>query len=621
MQNEFLPQGCELGPSGAHYRLWAPIRRSVDVQIFRPDGELLRQQRMARGDDGYFHSHDEAGAAGDLYKFQLDGESCFPDPASRWQPRGVHGPSMVIDPHAYTWADASWQRPDFRDLVIYELHLGTFTPQQTFRAAIEHLPHVRDLGANAIELMPVADFAGDRNWGYDGVCWYAPSRAYGHPDDLRALVDAAHQHGLAVILDVVYNHLGPDGNYLGAFVGEYLDEAKKTPWGGAIRYGDPAFRPLRDLVLANAPYWMREFHIDGFRLDATHAIMDESPTHLLTELAASIHQRGGFVIAEDPRNDAELLETKSARGHGFDAVWADDFHHSVRVSNTREQEAYLGDFSGSVEEVVDTIRHGWHYRGQTAKSSGAARGTASLHLPPERFVHCIANHDQTGNHPFGLRLNHLISSEAYRACSALLCLSPGTPLLFMGQEWAAETPFAFFTDHEPKLGALITEGRREEFRDFAAFNDPAQLQRIPDPQSRETFAQSKLDWAECARSTHGAVLELYRALLTLRRLHSSFRPAGRDSWEVEALGCGVAALRYVDEAGDWLILFDLVGGHGGALGAERICATRAGSHWEPVFSSNELRFGGSGESAFEPATLTVAFAKPELLVLRQILAG
>ena len=428
-----------------------------------------------------------------------------------------------------------------------------------------HLAHVRDLGATAIEIMPVADFPGSRNWGYDGVCLYAPAHAYGHPDDFRALVNAAHGVGLAVILDVVYNHFGPDGNYLGLYIGDYLDEAAKTPWGGAIRYGDPAFKGLRDFVAANPTYWMREFHIDGFRLDATHAIFDPSPRHILKEITERIHARGGFAIAEDSRNDSRLILSRELGGFGFDAVWADDLHHTVRVANTRERESYYRDFAGSAAELVETLRHGWLYRGQYSVRRQKRRGTECRHLPPEKFVHCISNHDQIGNSAFGERISDAISDAAYRASSALLCLAPYTPMLFMGQEWRASAPFLFFTEHPPELGKLVVEGRRNEFKEFEAFRDPATRARIPDPQAPTTFARSKLCWSELADPPHAGVLALYRACLSLRQSESAFRPISRSLWQVEEAPGGFIGLRLQDPAGDWLMLWDLVGGHSGPL--------------------------------------------------------
>ena len=617
MNCQNLPQGSEIDSAGVRYRVWAPVCRGIEVEIQSAEGGILRRVPLPRSGAGIFAALDEAGRAGDLYKFHVDGRASYPDPASRWQPQGVHGPSMVIDPAAYLWHDQAWRCPGFRDLVIYELHVGAFTPEGTFRAAIERLPYLRDLGINALEIMPVADFAGERGWGYDGVCLYAPARIYGHPDDFRALVDAAHAVGIAVILDVVYNHFGPAGNYLFAYIGDYLDESKKTPWGGAIRYGSPVFQPLRAFVAANPGYWMREFHIDGFRLDATHAILDESPRHILQELTAAIHAQGGFALAEDSRNDSCVLLPEDSGGLGFDGVWADDFHHTVRVAQTGENESYLGDFTGSARELVDALRHGWLYRGQTSPAKGRRRGTECRHLSIEKFIHCISNHDQIGNRAFGDRLNQVISREAYLACSALLCLTPYSPLLFMGQEWAASTPFLFFTDHDPELGALITKGRREEFKAFKAFARPDVLQSIPDPQQRVTFEASKLQWDEPASATNAPVLELYRACLALRNTEPAFRPRSRDAFQVEALHLEAAAVRLKGPEGDWLILCDLTGGHEGSLQDDLICRPQPAHAWKTVLSTSEKRFGGPGKPAVDLEHHCAAFTAPEVVVLRE----
>ncbi|MEA3188183.1 MAG: maltooligosyltrehalose trehalohydrolase [Chthoniobacter sp.] len=623
MNTDPLPQGADLQEHGVRYRAWTRGAQTVSVEIWRaPKGtspasnspDLLLP--LSLDASGYFHAFDMHGRAGDLYKFKLDGHDSLPDPASRWQPAGVLGPSQVIDPRAYKWSDEDWKRARFRDLVIYELHLGTFTPEGTFLAAIDKLAHIRELGATAIELMPIADFAGERNWGYDGVCLYAPAHAYGHPDDLRALVDAAHAEGLTVILDVVYNHLGPDGNFLGSYAPGYVDESRKTPWGGALRFDDPGFRPLRALFVANPIYWIEEFHIDGFRLDATHAILDESPRHLLEELTEAIHARGAFAIAEDSRNDSRVVLPQKENGIGFDGVWADDFHHVVRVSNTREDEGYLGDFRGSLAELTETLRQGWLYRGQYSQARRGKRGTECRHVPPQRFVHCISNHDQVGNHAFGERLSHTISREAYLAASALLCLTPYTPLLFMGQEWAASTPFQFFTDHNAELGKLITAGRREEFKDFSLFQNPATLKKIPDPQNVRTFSDSKLIWDEVADPKKSKTLALYQACLAVRREHDAFRPATRDSWLVDELDGGIGALRIKSPSADWLVLFDLQGGHTAALAEEWSCKPRSESRWSIVLSTNERRFGGGGTCAIDPGTMQAQFKTPELVLLR-----
>lgn len=524
---------------------------------------------------------------------------------------------MVIDAGTYQWSDRNWKRPAFRDLVIYELHVGTFTAEGTFRGAIEKLNQIRACGVTAIELMPIADFAGGRNWGYDGVYWFAPSHAYGHPDELRALVNAAHCAGLAVILDVVYNHFGPDGNHLHSYIGDYLDETTKTPWGGAIRYGQPEFAPLRQLAISNPAYWMREFHIDGFRLDATHAIFDASPRHILQDLTDSIHSLGGFAIAEDPRNDARLVTAATAGGFGFDAVWADDFHHIVRVPNTAENEGYFADFKGTLAEAVDTLHHGWLYRGQKTPGSGQSRGTDCAHLSPESFVHCISNHDQTGNHAFGERLSHRILPSARRAADALLCLTPYTPMLFMGQEWAASTPFLFFTDHHPDLGRLIVEGRRDEFRHFAAFREPAALEKLPNPQAITTFEASKLVWEERERAQHAQTLALYTECLHLRARHVELRPRGRRSWKVCSLAIGVGALRFEAELTIWLVVFDLQGGHEGTMEHEEIFVRPAGfGSWRCLLSTNESRFGGSGACALTLETMQAKFEPPETIILR-----
>jgi maltooligosyltrehalose trehalohydrolase len=368
------------------------------------------------------------------------------------------------------------------------------------------------------------------------------------------------------------------------------------------------------MVAQNPAYWMREFHVDGFRLDATHAIVDESQPHLLQELTSSIHSLGGFAIAEDPRNEAQLLLPPEENGLGFDGVWADDFHHCTRVPNTGEQDAYLADFSGSLEEVLETLRHGWLYRGQESRVQGKPRGTECSHIAPEKFFHCISNHDQTGNHAFGERLGHKISPEAYRAASALLLLSPYAPLLFMGQEWNASTPFQFFTDHNDELGRLITEGRREEFKDFAAFRDPEVRHRIPDPQSVQTFRDSKLRWEDLSEERHAKVLALYRSCLQLRLSDAAFRPQSRDSYRVSDIDSGVGAIQLFAEKADWLMLFDLVGGHSGSL-LKNIPAPTADGHWQLVLSSNEERFGGT-KSGDEILSADIEFPAAECAVYR-----
>ena len=593
-------QGADMVKGGVRYRTWCEHER-VDALIVGNQDQVLRTLPLEPEGDGYFSTLDQSGRAGDLYRYRLGNTGDWPDPASRAQPLGVHGPSMVVDPSSFRWSDNSWKAPAYRDVIIYELHIGTFTEAGTFGEAVEKLNYLAQLGVNAIEIMPVADFPGDRNWGYDGVSLYAPSRAYGTPDEFRALVDAAHAQQLAVILDVVYNHLGPDGNYIGCYHTGYFNPEHKTPWGAGLNYEHAS---VRDFFSENPPYWMREFHLDGFRLDATHAILDDSEQHILAEIAERVHAAGGFVIAEDERNDPTLLRTPDDGGYGLDGCWSDDFHHTVRVMLTKQREGYYANFEGTPHELADTLLHGWHYRGQPRLTSGKPRGAESIDLAPEQFVYCISNHDQVGNRAFGERLGHVIDAAAYRAASALLCLVPYTPMLFMGQEWCASTPFQFFTDHNPELGRLVTEGRRKEFQNFAAFADPEQRERIPDPQALSTFTNSKLRWEELREERHGQTLLLYQEFLGMRSTHPSMRNRSRDAWLATQLDDGIVALLY-DRAGEFTlaVLLDLIGGHAFPNIDDARIAPGGGHDWKPLLSSNEERFGGRGETFSVPTTL------------------
>ncbi len=592
-------QGAELVSSGVRYRTWCK-HEAVAAVIVDGQKNILRTIPLQAEGGGYYSAIDIAGAAGDLYRYRFGESQAWPDPASRWQPHGVHGPSMVVDPHVFPWRDDGWVAPPYSELIIYELHIGTFTDDGTFRGAIAQLDQLIDLGVNAIELMPIADFPGARNWGYDGVALYAPSRAYGHPDDLRALVDAAHVRGLAVILDMVYNHMGPDGNYLGVYHSGYFNPEHQTPWGAGLHFEAEA---VREFFAENATYWMREFHIDGFRLDATHAIQDFSERHILAEIAARVHSEGGFVMAEDDRNEPALLRSQNDGGLGFDGAWSDDFHHVIRVMLTQQREGYYGDFAGTADELAETLQHGWLYRGQRTRTDGHPRGRESSALAPEQFVYCISNHDQVGNRAFGERLGHVIHPAAYRAASALICLVPYTPMLFMGQEWNASSPFQFFTDHNPELGHLITEGRRREFRHFAAFREPELIETIPDPQAENTFVNSKLRWDEARQPQHVGVLRLYREFLHLRKTHPAFADRSRTNWRVEQTSDGIILLMAgIKSASSCVVAIDLVGGHARPdLSGVDIHS----SQWKPCLSSNETRFGGDSARSFSVPTVMV----------------
>jgi maltooligosyltrehalose trehalohydrolase len=510
----------------------------------------------------------------------------------------VHGAATVIDPRDFAWHDEGWTAPPVAELVIYELHIGTFTAAGTFRAAIDKLAYLVDFGVTALEIMPVADFPGQRNWGYDGVLPYAPARIYGEPNDLRALVDAAHVHGLAVILDVVYNHLGPDGNYLGCYSGAYFNPEHKTLWGDAFNF---ELQPVRDFFVDNPVYWRREFHIDGFRLDASHAILDSSDKHVLTEIAEVVHSLGGFVTAEDERNNVQLLLPQTEGGIGLNAIWSDDFHHVIRVMLTGTREGYYRPYEGTPEELAATLEHGWLFEGDARTRQHHGQPARAGELPFHSFVFFITNHDQVGNHPLGHRLNQIVSPAAFRAASALLCLVPYTPLILMGQEWAASTPFLYFTDHKPQLGRLVAEGRRAEFRGFAAFHDPAAREKIPDPQAEATFLRSKLCWDEVGAEWHATTLQLYREFLRLRRASPALRERTRDNMQVLLPSDGIIELVFGKvETEQCFVLVDLLGRHPmPSLEGSRKC--------ELLLSSNEKRFGGDDAPPF---------AQPEVRVYR-----
>jgi maltooligosyltrehalose trehalohydrolase len=611
-----LALGANVRQGFVSYRVWAPKFENLIIEIKAADGGE-RLIRTVRDELGHHEAKDAEGRAGDRYRLKLPNGEVWADPVSRAQESEVRGWSLVVDPSQYVWQDQDWRRPDFRDLVIYELHVGTFTHEGTFRAAIDKLPTVKELGINAIEIMPIADFPGSRNWGYDGVLLYAPARAYGSPDDLRALVDAAHREGIAVILDVVYNHVGPEGSGLAALSPAYFNQARHTPWGAAFNFDGPDSAPVREFFASNPVYWMEEFHIDGVRLDATHAMVDESPYHILAEIADRVHALGGYVIAEDERNEVRLVESKSEGGYDLNAVWADDFHHTIRVGQTRETHAYLQNFNGALEETLDTLRCGWRFRGQLTTVEGTRRGSDCSHVPPERMIHCISNHDQVGNQAFGTRLSSHTSPAAYRASSMLLCLTPYTPMIFMGQEWAASSPFLYFTDHPPGLGKLVTEGRRREFSDFPGFKDGGGVEDIPDPQARETFVQSKLKWDEMVHAPHAGIHALYKACLNLRKSEPAFRPRSREGWTVEMLEPGLGCVRYWTGDGRCYLLVMHLWPNKGLISVDlrALPWPEPGMEAEVVMSSEAPAFGGRKAPPDVAATAYV-FDEVETLLLR-----
>jgi maltooligosyltrehalose trehalohydrolase len=515
--------GADVREGSTRFALWTSKARACAVRILGGSDALGTFSLRAEG-DGIFALEVSGVGHGARYVFVLDGEPVR-DPYAKFLPDGVDMPAMV-------WRSSrDWQHPlpsrPLREHVIYELHVGTFTPEGTYAAAAARLPALAELGITALELMPIAAFPGLRGWGYDGVAHYAPFAPYGNPDELRAFIDRAHGLGIAVFLDVVYNHFGPAGNVLHAYGPEYFT-TKHTPWGEAPNFEHPA---MRAYVVRNARYWLDEFRFDGLRFDAVHAIVDDSPKHVLSEIAEQVAELSPkrLLIGEDDRNDAEII-----RANAFDAVWADDFHHQVRVALTHERDGYYAAYAGSAGALAETIENGWFYRGAPNPLTGKPRGKEAPELPAESFVYCIQNHDQVGNRALGDRVTESVSREAFAAASLLLLFLPMTPLLFMGQEWGASSPFLFFTDHAPDLGRLIREGRRKEFAHFAAFADAAARETIPDPQAVETFQRSRLDWSERAARGHAELLQLYHAMLKLRASDPVLRAAPREQLRAHA---------------------------------------------------------------------------------------
>jgi malto-oligosyltrehalose trehalohydrolase len=497
-------------PSGGwRFRLWAPDIPAVSVRL---DSDEVSMRRLEAGWHDAVVPHARTGS---IYEFVLPDGRCVPDPAARSQQGDVHGPSLIVDPAAYEWRNAAWNGRPWHEAVIYELHVGAFTAEGTFRAAIERLEHVARLGVTAIELMPIGQFSGRRGWGYDGVLPYAPHNAYGTPDDLKALVDAAHDHRLMVVLDVVYNHFGPDGNYLPSYAPQFFDRDRKTPWGAGIDY---ARTPVRSYFIDNALYWLDEFRFDGLRLDAVDQIRDASEPEFLVELAERVRDafpdRHIHLCTEDNRNVTHLHERHDGRAIHYTAEWNDDFHNAAHVLLTGEQEGYYADFRGdAAKKLARCLAEGFAFQGEDT-IEGEKRGWPSAHLPPTAFVAFLQNHDQIGNRALGERLSVLADGRRLEAMSAMLLLTPHIPLLFMGEEWGEERPFLFFTDYSGDLAKAVRDGRREEFSRFSGFNA-----EVPDPNAAATFDRSRIDWSMAATSAGAASMERLRTLLTTRREH------------------------------------------------------------------------------------------------------
>jgi maltooligosyltrehalose trehalohydrolase len=520
-RNHLMPFGAETCEDGSvRFRLWAPQAEGASLEI---EVESPLSVPLARLEDGWFELITRDAHAGSLYRFQIDNDLRVPDPASRFQPQDIAGPSQVVDPRAFSWEDEHWRGRPWEEAVIYELHVGAFTPEGSFRAVEDKLDYLRDLGVTALELMPLSDFPGRRNWGYDGVLPFAPDSSYGSPEDLKRLIQAAHARGLMMILDVVYNHFGPEGNYLGSYAPQFFTDRHRTPWGDAINFDGPGSRFVREFFVHNALYWLEEYHFDGLRLDAVHSIIDNCDPDILTELAETVrqrlaHKRFVHLILENGDNESRYLTRNSEnRPTLYNAQWNDDIHHALHVLTTGETDGYYSDYAAMpLNQLGRCLTEGFAFQGEYSEYHKENRGEPSRDLPPSAFVSFLQNHDQIGNRACGERILALASPEAVRAAMAILLLAPSPPLLFMGQEFGAASPFLFFCDFQGDLAKAVTQGRRNEFAGFAEFSSAELRDWIPDPNAESTFVQSKLDWNSIDDPGHAEWLSFYRELLTLR---------------------------------------------------------------------------------------------------------
>ena len=594
-----LPIGAELAPEGGvHFRVWAPDHARVAVVV---DG---RDAPLARDADGYWSGLVTGAHAGARYRFRLGDGNAYPDPASRSQPDGPHGDSVVVDPGAYAWRDAAWRGPEQRGMVLYELHVGTFTPEGTWRAAMAKLPLLADLGVSCIEMMPVAEFPGRFGWGYDGVDLFAPTRLYGTPDDLRAFVDEAHLLGMGVILDVVYNHVGPDGNWLPTYARQYFSERHHTDWGDAFNFDDDGAGPVREFVTCNARYWVDEFHFDGLRLDATQNIYDDSQPHVIASVAAAVRAaargRSTFVVGENEPQETWLLREGARDGCALDALWNDDWHHSALVALRGRDEAYYTDYRGRAQEFESGAKYGFLFQGQWYRWQGKRRGTSTRGIARHRLVNFIENHDQVANSGLGLRVHYCTSPSRLRAMTALLLLGPQTPMLFMGQEFTASAPFRYFADHQPQLAALVDAGRRREVSQFPSLALPELQARITRPHDARTFEECRLDWSE--REANAPHVALHRDLVRLRRAEPCFSAADDATLDGAVLADDAFVLRWFGRDGDDRLLVVNLGRTLHVDPApEPLLAPPPGTRWRLRWTSEAPEYGGLGTPALDAA--------------------
>jgi maltooligosyltrehalose trehalohydrolase len=592
------PIGAELlAASETHFRVWAPRARKIDVAVsdaFHP----LEQET-----GGYFSGPAPCGTDA-RYKFRIDGGETFPDPASRFQPDGPHGDSCVVDPFAFRWSDQDWPGIKLPGHVLYEFHVGTFTREGTWRAATEKLPPLQETGITLLEMMPIADFSGRFGWGYDGVDLFAPTHLYGAPDDLRAFIDCAHALGLGVILDVVYNHFGPDGNYLGKYSDHYLNREGENEWGDALNFDGPNCEPVREFFITNGRYWIEEFHFDGFRFDATQSIHDRSDDYIVGAIGRAARKAAGtrsiILIAENEPQETKLVRPQSEGGDDLDGLWNDDWHHSAIVALTGRNEAYLTDYRGRPQEFISAAKYGYLYQGQFYSWQEAPRGYPGLQIPPETFIAFIENHDQISNFALGDRVRALTSPGAYRAVTALLLLGPWTPMLFQGEEFGATNPFCYFADvGDDKLKEAIRKGRFEFLAQFPSAASAESQSLLPIPHDAGTFENSKLHWSE--REKNKALVRLHRDLIKLRREDSRFSLQLRGGIDGAVLGYDCFVLRFFGAKDDDRLLIVNLGCRSELTPvSEPLLASPSGMEWELIWTSDSPHYDGPGRVDIVP---------------------
>lgn len=591
------PVGAELQGKGASFRVWAPACSTIDILV---NGGA--SHRLTKEADGYHSGFVGGVTAGAVYQLRLEGrDERFADPASRFQPDGPAGPSMLVDPGEFQWRDAEWKGVGAEGQVIYEMHIGTFTLEGTWKAATQHLHKLKDIGVTIIEVMPIHEFFGAFGWGYDGVLLYAPTHLYGTPDDLRAFVDSAHAIGLGVILDVVYNHFGL-GEKHEHFSPDYFTDRYENDWGRSINFDGPNSAGVRTLISQNAAYWIREYHFDGLRLDATQALFDESAEHIIAEVARESRAAAGdkqiYIVGENEPQHTRLVRPAEKDGYGLTSVWNDDFHHSAIVALTGRSEAYYHDYSGNAQELITAAKYGYLFQGQRYDWQDHMRGTPGLELDAACFVHFLQNHDQVANSALGLRLNALCSPARLRAATALLLLGPQTPMLFQGQEFASSKPFLYFADFPAETALLVRKGRQQSLAQFPSLQDEAMVAELADPIARDTFARCRLDWSEFDLNRH--VVSLHRDLLAMRRSEMAFASAnaiGARKVDGGVLCADAFYLRFFadDSAEDRLLFVNFGADIEIKSIADPLVAPPAKGSWSLLWSSEHPSYGGAGQ--------------------------